>query len=138
MNAKKGYYSLIQFCPEPSRLEAVNLGVVLFCPDARYISARITKSNKRASKLVGRLGFDKASLTSAKRALERRFEVDREAFNTLEDLQKFVDTRGNVLRLTTPRPLKVFDPDQDLDNLFGELVGGVVPAPSQGPASAPP
>ena len=37
MNSKRGYYSLIQFCPEPSRAEAVNLGVLLFCPEAGFI-----------------------------------------------------------------------------------------------------
>jgi hypothetical protein len=125
VNAKKGYYSLIQFCPDASRLEAVNVGVLLFCPDVRFIAARTARTNRRAEKLVGRAEFDRASLNSAKRALERRMHTDREAFTRLEDLRKFVDSRGNVLKLTPPRPVKVFDPEVDLDNLFSELVGGV-------------
>ena len=133
MTAKKGYYSLIQFCPDASRLESVNLGVALFCPDARFIAAKISKSNKRAAKLVGRAGLDRPSLSSAKRALERRFEVDRDSFNSLEDLQRFVDTRSNVLKLTAPRPVKVFDPAEDLDNLFVELVGGIARHPTSQP-----
>ncbi|HEY3789713.1 MAG TPA: DUF3037 domain-containing protein [Urbifossiella sp.] len=124
MNSIKGYYSLIQFCPDPSRLEAVNVGVVLFCPALRFIAARTAKGNQRAAKLVGSAGVAKASLNSAKRAIERRLEVNRDAFQSLEDLQNFVDTRGNILKLTKPRPVKVFDPDQDLDKLFHELVGG--------------
>lgn len=124
MNAMKGYYSLIQFCPNASRLEAVNVGVLLLCPDVQFIAARTAKGNQRAANLVGRAGFDKASLNSAKRAIERRVQTDREAFTSLEDLQKFVDSRGNVLKLTPPRPVKVFDPERDLNNLFGELVGG--------------
>lgn len=125
MNAKRGYYSLIQFCPDPSRLEAVNVGVVLFCPEAGFIAARTTRGNQRAAKLVGRSAISKSSINSAKRAIERRLEVNREEFASLEDLQKFVDTRANVLKLTNPRPIKVFDPDQDLQKLFQELVGGV-------------
>jgi Protein of unknown function (DUF3037) len=121
MTAQKGYYCLIQFCPDPSRLEAVNVGVLLFCPGTKF-AARTAKGNRRPRKLVDQL--DKASLNAAKRALERRLEVDASRFQTLQDLQQFADTRGNILELTKPRPIKVFDPAADLDKLFHELVGG--------------
>jgi hypothetical protein len=134
MDAKRGYYSLIQFCPDSSRLEAVNVGVLLFCPEARFLAARTAAGNHRAAKLVGRDGLDKAALNSAKRAIERRLEVDREFFQTLEDLQRFVATRGNVLKLTAPRPMKVFDPQHDLEALFAELVGGRPRAEASKPA----
>jgi len=124
MSAKRGYYSLIQFCPDPSRAEAVNLGVLLFCPEAHFIAARTSAGNKAATKLVRREAIDFASLNAAKRAIERRLEIEREEFRTLEDLQRFVDTRANALRLTPPRPVKVFEPEQDLGKLFDELVGG--------------
>ncbi len=124
MNTTKGYYSLIQFCPNASRLESVNVGVLLFCPDIKFIEARTSRSVIRAEKLVGRAGLDKLSLNAAKIAFERRLHTDRDAFKNLDDLQRFVDSRGNVLKLTLPRPVKVLNPDQDLDNLFRELVGG--------------
>lgn len=124
MEPKRGYYSLIQFCPDSSRLESVNVGVLLFCPEAHFLAARTTAANHRAAQLVGRDGLDKSALNSAKRAIERRLNVDRESFQTLEDLQHFVASRGNVLKLTDPRPIKVFDPQNDLDALFAELVGG--------------
>jgi hypothetical protein len=99
-------------------------GVLLFCPDIHFIAARTARGNQRAAKLVGRVGLNKASLNFAKRALERRLQTDREAFANFEDLQKFVDSRANVLKLTQPRPVKVFGPEDDLNNLFNELVGG--------------
>jgi len=102
----------------------VNVGVLLFCPESRFLAARTAASNRRAAKLMGRGGLDKAALNSAKRAIERRLEVDRDSFQTLEDLQRFVSSRGNALKLTAPRPTKVFDPQTDLDALFAELVGG--------------
>ena len=52
MTAQKGYYSLIQFYPNPSRLEAVNVGVVLFSPDAQFIAARMGRSNDRPARPV--------------------------------------------------------------------------------------
>lgn len=121
----KGYYSLIQFCPNSSRLEAVNLGVVLLCPEAKYLAVRIAKSNSRAAKLVGHKELDGPSLNSAKRAIERRLETDRASFQTVEDLQRFIDTRANSLRMTAARPIRVQDPKLLLDSLFEELVGGV-------------
>jgi hypothetical protein len=122
--SSKGYYSLIQFCPDRSRAEAVNLGVALFCPSAKFVGALFANGNRRAAKLVGRENVNGSALNSAKRAMERRFEVDRERFETLEDFQQFVDTRANILRLTQPRPVKVANPQEDLEALFGELVGG--------------
>jgi hypothetical protein len=124
MNAKRGYYSLVQFCPNPSRAESVNLGVILFCPDAGFLAARIAEGNNAPAKLVGRENIDRAALNAAKRAIERRLEVDRASFQTLEDIQRFVNTRANVLKLTQPRPVKVHEPDKEILELFNELVGG--------------
>lgn len=125
MHAHRGYYSLIQFCPNPSRLEAVNVGVVLFCPELGFLSARTCGDNRRARKIIAREQFDEHALNAAKHAIANRFVADRSAFRSIEDLQAFVERRANALQLTTPRPVKVFDPPRDLDSLFDELVGGV-------------
>ncbi|MHB1036394.1 MAG: DUF3037 domain-containing protein [Pirellulales bacterium] len=124
MTAKRGYYSLVQFCPNPSRAEAVNLGVILFCPDARFLEAKMAAGNKPAMKLVGQVGVDKAELNAAKRAIEHRLKVDGVSFQTPEDFRRFAETRANVLKLTAPRPIKVVDPAEEILGLFEELVGG--------------
>jgi hypothetical protein len=124
MKPKRAYYSLIQFCPDASRLEAVNVGVVLLCPEADFIGARTSAGNRRAEKLVGRGELDRHALNAAKQAIEQRLETDRASLKSHEDLMAFVNTRGNNLKLTQPRPVKVFDPAADLDDLFSELVGG--------------
>ncbi len=125
MKPKRGYYSLIQFCPNASRLEVVNIGVVLFCPEVEFLDARTSGNNSRAEKLVGRGNLERSALNAAKRSIERRLEVDKESFKDINDLRKFIDTRGNWLKLTEPRPLKVFDPTEELEKLYAELVGGV-------------
>ena len=124
MKAQRGYYSLIQFCPDASRLEAVNVGVVLFCPRAGFLKARTSNSSRRAEQLVGRGQLERETLRAAKEAIERRLEADRASFQNLEDLERFVNTRANWLKLTHARPVKVFDPEQELENLYEELVGG--------------
>ena len=124
MKAEKGYYSLIQFCPNASRMETVNVGVVLFCPESGFLDARTTGNNRRAKGLAGADNFDRYSLNAAKLSIEKRLVVEKNSFDSLEDIQKFVETRGNDLRITPPRPLKVFSPEQEMNRLFDELVGG--------------
>lgn len=117
----KGYYSLVQFCPDMSRLEAVNIGLLLFCPDAQFIGAQTLQNNKRVKSLFR--GVDEVALDAAKQSLEARLRVAKADFKSIEDLQRFVDTRANELRLTTPRPVKVENPQQELEKLLLELVG---------------
>jgi len=124
MSAAKGYYSLIQYCPDRSRLEAANIGVLLFCPEMPFVEARLAKGNDRIRRFFGADSFDKRRVNAAKRAIEHRLAVDRESFQSPEDLVRFVETRGNDIVLTTPRPMRVSDPSADLDSLFEELVGG--------------
>jgi hypothetical protein len=124
MKPQRGYYSLIQYCPDASRAESANVGVLLFCPDVAFIEARTAAGNDRIRRFFGDRPFDRRQVNAAKRAIEERLKVDAGSFRTVEDLQRFIDTRGNQIILTQPRPVKVFDPRQDLDQLFGELVGG--------------
>jgi hypothetical protein len=121
-SAIRGYYCLVQYCPDPGRLEAANLGVLLFAPDAPFLDARLEAGNDRVRKFFGRSGFDNWALNSAKQALRARLQADREHFRTLEDLQRSIDSRANELILSAPRPVKVTDPEQNLDELFRDLV----------------
>ena len=122
MTAHRGYFSLIQFCPDPSRLEAANVGVVLLCPDLDFLEARTSSGNARVQRFFGRDAFHPTSLSMAKQAMVRRLAVEWEGIPTLAQFQHFVDTRANELKLTAPRPVKVFDPTKDLQRLFDELV----------------
>ena len=124
MNPKRGYYSLVQFCPDFSRMEAANVGVVLFCPELSFIEARTSRGNDRPRKFFGGYNIDPKFLDWAKKGLEERIRVEADSFKTIRDLEHFVNTRGNELVLTSPRPVKVFDPPKDMEKLFEELVGG--------------
>ncbi|MBM4035695.1 MAG: DUF3037 domain-containing protein [Planctomycetes bacterium] len=128
MSAAKGYYSLVQYCPDLSRLESANVGVLLFCPELRIIRAKMDPSNARIRQFFGQEGYDRRQLSTIKDALERRLEVDQRAFRTLGDLEQFIASRANELQITAPRPMKVLNPEQDLQRLFDELV-------AEGPAS---
>jgi hypothetical protein len=122
--ASKGYYSLIQYCPDQSRLESANVGVVLFCPEQRFLRAKLTQTNQRLAKFFGRDSFDPDAVALAKDAIEGRLNRRGDELTTIEELHQFVATRANAVLLTPPRPMRVDDPMEDLEVLYQGLVGG--------------
>jgi hypothetical protein len=124
VNPTRGYYSLIQYCPDLARLEAANVGVLLFRPEPHFIGARTSTSNQRIRRFFGSEDCDWDQINALKAAVEERLEAEGEHFRTLEDLERFIATRGNEVQLTPPKPVKVLNPEQDLELLFRRLVGG--------------
>lgn len=124
MESSKGYYCLIQYCPDLARLEAANVGVILFCPELGFIRAKIAQGNDRIRRFFGSEDNDWTQINAIKNAIVNRLEVTGKDFKTIDDLTTFISTRANEVQLTTPRPLKVSAPAKDLDDLFEELVGG--------------
>ena len=121
--AAKGYYSLIQYCPDLGRLEAANIGVLLFSPDRRFLKALTTRDNARIRRFFGSQGHDWVRINAFKKGLEDRIALEGADIKTLEDLQRFIDQRANLLQITAPRPMKVAEPEIDLEALFKELMG---------------
>ncbi len=121
MSFAKGYYSIIQYCPDPSRLEAVNIGVVLFSPELRFLRAKFGRRRTRIRQLFGKQDWEFVKLQES--AIEARLTRDQEAFQALEEFEAYVSRRANALIMTAPRPMKVANPDQELDNLLRRLVG---------------
>jgi hypothetical protein len=121
MSFAKGYYSIIQYCPDPSRLEAVNIGVALFSPELRFLHAKFGRRRTRISHLFGKQDWEFVRLQQS--AIEARLTRDQETFQTLEEFEAYVSRRANTLVMTSPRPMKVANPGQDLDNLLRRLVG---------------
>ena len=124
MNPSIGYFSLIQYLPDPSRLEAANIGVLLFAPQLHYLKAMTVGDNRRIARFFGREGHDWVRVNSFKKGIEERVETENATVRTLEDLEKFIAQRANQFRITDPRAMKVRNPDKELRDLFAELVGG--------------
>lgn len=122
MNATKGYFSLVQYCPDLARQEAANVGVVLFCPDLQFIRARTADTIGRIRRFFGQDVDGYHHLHGMMDALSHRLDIEQAEFKTLEDLQKFISTRANKIILTQPKPMLVTDPKADLQALFLELV----------------
>ena len=130
MNPSKGYYCIIQYCPDLSRLESANIGVLIFCPERSFLKARTSTSNERIRKFFGTEDYDWSQISSLKKGIEERLATEHSRIRTLEDLQRFVLLRANEVQITEPRPMRVCDPEKDLAELFKELVGDRSTAPA--------
>ena len=123
MAFSKAYYCVVQYCPDMSRLEAANVGVVLFCPEKQFLAARMSRDNARIRRFFGSEGRDWQCINSFKLGMEERLSLEQGRIVTLADLETFIATRGNELQITPPRPMKLEDPAAELQGLFRELVG---------------
>jgi hypothetical protein len=114
-----------------SRFEAVNIGVLLFCPDSGFLKSMTSGNNARVVKFFGREGHDWKRLRAFKQGIEDRLQSERATIRTRDDLQQFIAMRANLIQISDPKPIKVFDAEQDLANLFQKLVGGIQRLESQ-------
>jgi len=123
MKTTTGYYSIVQYCPDPARREVANVGIVLLCPELRFLKTRMAVDAHRIKEVFPKLKPDDRRLKSTLQGIKRRLQVDRDHFETVEDLSRFAETRANAMRLTAPLPVRVEDPDVELNRLFKRLVG---------------
>lgn len=119
--SQKGYYSLVQYCPDDSRLESVNMGLAVFLPDVPRVLIRwATNAKARIHKVFG--PRDWVLVEQQKQAIDTRLRNDQD-FSTRDSIDRFAETRASAVRLTTARPVKFTHPaEQEFDALFKRLV----------------
>jgi len=113
-----GYYSLIQFFPDSSRLEGVNIGVVVYSSTEQRLQVQVSKNNHRIRKFFG--DQDWSFIKRAKSAVVNQLRSQH--FSSVEDLKAYISKRANDIQLTPPRPMRVTDIQTDTENLFARLV----------------
>lgn len=123
MNANKGWFSIVQFCPDPNRLESANIGVLLFCPALDFLDVRIASDNKRIKTFFGSQGFHPKLIDSFKKGIQERIHKEHKNIVDHEQLLDFVDRRANEIRISAPRSIRITEPAKQLDELFSDLVG---------------
>jgi hypothetical protein len=118
----RAFYSVVQYCPDRFRAEAVNVGLVLLCVRPHALRVKMTGNYDRVRKLfaigepaVSNLKFSTHGLTS-------RIENSVDELRTPDDLAAFAASRANDLRLTEPRLAKLDDFEDDFERLFAQLV----------------
>ncbi len=121
MDRNKGFYALVQFCPDRSRLEAANIGVVLLCPDLKFLQARMSEHNSRARRFFGKV--DSELLELQKGEIMDRLRLHAAELSDPRSFADFAGRRGNQVRISELRYVSVQDPEVSLEALFEELVG---------------
>lgn len=76
MNPSKGYYCLIQYCPDLGRLEAANVAVLLFSPERHSLKAKTSCNNRRMIQFFGSEGHDWIRINSFKNGRAGRVAVN--------------------------------------------------------------
>lgn len=119
----RGFYSVVQYCPDRFRAEAVNVGLVLLCPDPHAVRVRVAGKHDRVRKLFGVSGPALENLKQSVISLKSRIEGSASELLAPDDLATFAASRANDLRLTEPRLAKIDSIEDDFERLFSELVG---------------
>ncbi|HKY34389.1 MAG TPA: DUF3037 domain-containing protein [Polyangiaceae bacterium] len=122
MAATKGFFSIIQYCPDLERGESANVGVVLVVPEAGFLGVQFSHDNEGPKQRFGKDAFDDARLTVAKNALEGRLREEGRSWTSADELLKFGKKEGNHLLLSTPRVILAVDPKAELEELYQRLV----------------
>lgn len=118
----RGFYSVVQYCPNRFRAEAVNVGLVLLCLEPHAVRVRMTGNHDRVRKLFQVPRPEAKNLKLAAQGLTSRIENSAGELRTVEDLTEFAASRANDFRLTEPRLAKVENLEADFERLFSELV----------------
>jgi Protein of unknown function (DUF3037) len=113
-----GFYSVVRFCPDIERGEAVNIGVIVGAPGLG-MRVRLAGRNEYVKRRFGAEAFDNTRLTLVKDGLVERLK-DVEA--TGEALAAFGAAEAGKLQLSPPRPMVVKDLDGEVLALFSRLV----------------
>ncbi len=122
MAETKGFFSIIQYCPDLDRGESANVGVVLVVPEAGFLGVKFSDDNEGPKQRFGKDTYDDARLTDAKQALEGRLREEGTSWSNSDELLKFGKKEGNRLLLSAPRVMLVVDPTAELEELYRRLV----------------
>ena len=118
----RGFYSVVQYCPDRFRAEAVNVGLVILRIDPHAVRVKMTGNYDRVRRFFAIGKPEMLNLKVSTQSILSRIEMSADEFRTSEDLAAFAASRANDLRLTEPRLAMLDNVDADLERLFAQLV----------------
>jgi len=118
----RGFYSLVQYCPDRFRAETVNVGLVVLSLEPHAVRVRMARNFKRLRRCFSIGHPAKEDLSLMFDGMASRIESGADGFRSSDDLAAFASTRANDLRLTEPRLMKIEDLEKDFEELYKALV----------------
>ena len=122
MSTQRGFYSVIQYCPDSYRAESANVGVVLYIPATGYLAARWSPEFERVKRFFQLDADSVARVASAVRALDHRLQILKTEGVSEADLTKFIATRADQVQLTPLRLVMVDQVGTAIDELFTDAL----------------
>lgn len=118
-------YALLKVVPRPERGESINVGVVLYCPEANFLDARVHLDRERLRALDPNL--DQQSVQAHLEAVRRVCAGGSEAgaLGLLPPRERFgrlVAPRSTVVQPSSVHTGFLDDPEETLNRLAREMV----------------
>lgn len=109
---------VLRYVPDIVRNEGLNVGVLLHCPEDRYLGCRIASDFRRVRR------FDARADLKLLGALQRDFEnqIDEHEADLGGYLQLLTDSLSNTLQLDGPRACLLKDPVAEIGDVFQRYV----------------
>lgn len=118
-------YATVRIVPLVEREEFFNAGIILYCPDARFLDARLELDQEKVRIFCD--GLDLDELRDHIAAFERVCKGGQDAgpiakLGPAERFRWLTSPRSTILQTSRPHPGLCDDPQEMLDNLFRQLV----------------
>ena len=117
-----GYYSLIQYCPDPAKLEAASVGVALFDPSSRQFDFK-TAGVRRVHTFFGRGQIGSDQFADLMHSFAVRLKRAGKCFITPDDIEEFAGTLAGEIVMSPPRTVAIDVFDTRLADLAAKLIG---------------
>lgn len=119
-------YAILRVVPRPERGEGINAGVALFCPDRKFLGARVHLGTEGFSGFAP--GSDFGSIQRHLLASVKVCEGGAAAgalggLTQRERFGRIVAVRNTVIQPSVVHTGFTYDPEEELSRLFGRLVG---------------
>lgn len=118
-------YGVLRIVPRVERGEFVNAGVIVFCPELRFLAARTHLNRERLHALWPDMDLDMVAAHLAAFMKVAVGEADAGTIARLSQRERFhwlVSPRSTVIQVSPVHSGLCDDPQAMLDQLFGQLV----------------
>ena len=110
---------LVRYVPNVVRNEGLNIGVLLHCPEEKYLGCLFAEDFRRVKRLDPRA--DLALLRALQEDFERQIEEHESSLEAY--LGVLTDSLSNLIQLEGPRPCLLQDPAADIQQVYERYVG---------------
>ncbi|MGH9360052.1 MAG: DUF3037 domain-containing protein [Terriglobia bacterium] len=110
---------VVRYVPNVVRNEGLNIGVLLHCPEEKYLGCLFAEDFRRVKRLDSRA--DLALLRALQEDFERQIEEHEGGIEAY--LRVLTGTFSNLIQLEGPRPCLLQDPVADIQQVYRRYVG---------------